>query len=102
MIFQAALTAQNMQYALNPYRTETGRFGEVLRDMDAYQPINTSFITFIVEWHIGQDDLDGAREALAEFKRRAPRHNGHDRITRLDKLVEHGRFYRRPGWLDIT
>ncbi|MCC5043008.1 MULTISPECIES: hypothetical protein [Xanthomonas] len=102
MIFQAALTAQNMQYALNPYRTETGRFGEVLRDMDAYQPINTSFITFIVEWHIGQDDLDGAREALAEFKRRAPRHNGHDRITRLDKLVEHGPFYRRPGWLDIT
>jgi len=98
-IFQAALTAQQMQYDLNPYRTETGRFGEVLKAMDAYQPINTSFITYIIEWHMGQDDLAAARDALEEFKRRAPRHNDHDRVTRLDKLVARGRFFRRPQWL---
>lgn len=99
-VFQAALAAQKMQYELDPYRTETGRFGEVLRDMDAYHPINTLFITFIVEWYMGQDDLVAAREALAEFKRRAPRCSDHDRITRLDKVVARGRFFRRPGWLD--
>lgn len=100
VIFEAALKAQKMQYDLNPYRTETGRFGEVLRDMDAYQPINTSFITFIVEWHMAQGDVEAARTALNEFKHRAPRHSSHVRITRLNKLVERGRFYRRPAWLD--
>ncbi|MNN56159.1 hypothetical protein D3C81_1710750 [compost metagenome] len=68
--------------------------------MGAYQPIKTSFFTYIMEWYIGQGDIEAAREALTEFKRRAPRHNSHERITRLDKLVERGRFYRRPGWLD--
>ncbi|MGV1121208.1 MULTISPECIES: hypothetical protein [Xanthomonas translucens group] len=99
-IFEAAQQALGMQYDLDPWRTETGRFGEVLKAMGAYQPINTSFITFIVEWHIGQDDLSAAKAALEEFKSRAPYQASHDRVLRLDKLVEQERFFRRPQWLD--
>ncbi|HFJ9692219.1 TPA: hypothetical protein ACG46E_004221, partial [Stenotrophomonas maltophilia] len=99
-IFEAALTAQKMQYELDPYRGETGRFGEVLKAMDASQPVNDFFITTIVEWYMGQGDLDAAKAAFEEFKKRAPRSAESRRVTRLEKLLERGRFYRRPGWLD--
>lgn len=99
VIFEVALTAQKCSTTSTPTAWKRADLVKCC-GTDVYQPINASFITYIVEWYMGQGDIETAREALAEFRRRAPRHNSHERITRLDKLVGRGRFYRRPGWLD--
>lgn len=98
-IFETAKQALALQYELNPYRTEMGRFGEVLKAMDAYAPLSPSFIAYIVEWHIAQDDIPAAKAALEEFKSRAPGQSRHERVVQLTDIVEHGRFVSRPQWL---
>ncbi|MGZ0119554.1 hypothetical protein [Stenotrophomonas rhizophila] len=99
-IFETAQQALAMQYALDPHRTETGRFGEVLKAMDAYTPLSPSFIAYIVEWYVGRGDIPAAKAALEGFTSRAPRQARHEKIVHLAEIVERGSFATRPKWLD--
>lgn len=94
---ELALEAQRLQYELEllGIKTETGRFGEVLADMGALHSINQFFIPYIVEGLMEMRRVEDAREALAEYLRRAPRHAQAKKIQRLQKIVDRGTFKRR-------
>lgn len=98
-LYRLALEGQEIQYRINYERTETGRYGEVLIAMGAWQPVNTVFITHIIEGYLTQGDVDGARAALAEFKAKAPYLHEHKKVIRLQRMADLGGFIRKPRWM---
>lgn len=101
-VFHAACRAQQMQYDLNPRRTETGRFGEVLEAMNAFHSVNGSFITYVIEGLIGCGDFVAARDELEKFKSKAPQLATQKTILRLENIIARGGFVRTPKWLNLS
>lgn len=98
-LFENAKAAQKLQYQRCPEKAETGRFYEVLGAMNAFQSVNTFFITHVIEGYLARGDVEGAREALAEFKQKAPILIDHAKVVRLQKMVDLGGFMRVPKWV---
>ena len=67
--------------------------------MNAFQSVNTYFITHVIEGFLARADVEGARAALTEFKEKAPSLVDHTKIVRLQKMVDLGGFMRVPQWV---
>lgn len=92
---ELALQAQRLQYDLDMRSSETGRFGEVLAHMGAFQDVDQFFIPYIVEGLMEVGRVGEAKDALAEYLQRAPRLATAKKIQRLQKIVDRGTFKRR-------